>query len=618
MLRSIALPLWFRRTNPGMIAIVTGCLLVALFTLAASLVRIHPVALGVIYVTVFLIAAALIYERLGFDTWTIAILIGGLCLYLGYMGYTGYAERNYDGPVQLEYIRYVATHGKPPPPAQCLICHHPPLYYFLAAGVLRFFEITRLAPATVGLQIFSLLLFMVLLAFAVKTMLRFTHEKRLLHLATALVVFWPYSVLLSVRVHNDALAGTLMAAALYYTVRFHQDDTPRDILLAGTFTALGLATKSSTVVMVALLLSVVALKLVQKPNRLRILQRAGAVCLMFAAALTFNAVTREPPASAKSRDLCHRVLGNACDIGRHQWVGNESYNYLYIDARSFLKEPYLIAEKDGSGRELFWNNLVKTSLFGTHNRVPDIETSYEVNRNVAGIMNGLLFVMTGYLGIGFAFASKPAARKYGILIGAVGSCVAFMIAFRAMIPAPHHTDFRHIFVVLVPMTLLYVTVVGHARSRGLALEWVGRFLAMAFVALSIFYYVPKRSLIMKSTHTVVSRPLASYGRMRPEGTLWDEASNLIFEENQRVELTFEGERNVREIDISLDNNDGYEIVLEGQTESRVITVGPHPKRRNGLARYTQRVDPPVAAVRKIRLRALSGDQAYSMGHMILR
>ena len=232
-------------------------------------------------------------------------------------------------------------------------------------------------------------------------------------------------------------------------------------------------------------------------------------------------------------------------------------------------------------------------------------------------MNGVLFGMTTYLFVGLAFAGKPAFRKYAIVLLSIATCVAFMMAFRIVIPAPHHTDFRHVFVVLVPTTVLYVAIVGAARRRDLALEWIGRAFAVAMVALSIFYYWPKRDIVMHFSKRNVPYPLSAYSHVVAEGTPWDADSNLLFEENETVEFSLDKPRAVAEVDITLDNNDRYELTLFGDGEPRKLVLGPNNK-KEGLARYVQRVAPQVDNVRKITLRAIAGDQAYSMGHLVLR
>jgi hypothetical protein len=102
----------------------------------------------------------------------------------------------------------------------------------------------------------------------------------------------------------------------------------------------------------------------------------------------------------------------------------------------------------------------------------------------------------------------------------------------------------------------------------------------------------------------------------PEGTQWDLPTNLLIEENHIVEFDTPKHPTVRELDTSLDNNDKYEFTLIGDT-TRTIFLGPKPDKK-GLMRYVEKIDPPVVNVRAIRVRPVSGDLAYSMGHLVVR
>jgi hypothetical protein len=74
---------------------------------------------------------------------------------------------------------------------------------------------------------------------------------------------------------------------------------------------------------------------------------------------------------------------------------------------------------------------------------------------------------------------------------------------------------------------------------------------------------------------------------------------------------------VSELDLTLDNNDTYEIFIKGESDTRRLLLGP-AKKKSGLARYIEKVNPPVKDVKNIILRPIAGDHAYSLGHLIVR
>jgi hypothetical protein len=313
--------------------------------------------------------------------------------------------------------------------------------------------------------------------------------------------------------------------------------------------------------------------------------------------------------------VCHAILGTACDVRPEQLVDDRVASYVTIDPKNLVVEPYAFAER-GEGREYFWNQLLKSSLFGTHNRTPDPETAYEVNRVIAHAMNLLLLGMLAFAAVAaVAFARRRALRRFGPLLVCLLFCVAFVAGFRILIPAPHHNDFRHIFSSLALAATLYAAAVGRVRARSAVLEGLGRWLAIAFVGLSVIYFLPKQSWAIGIARHDVARDLSRHGAVVPEGTDWDAEGNLVILPEETVDFAVPGEPTASAIDVSLDGNDRYEISIVGD-ETRTFVLGPTPG-KTGLVRYMQPIDPPVTRVRAVRVRPLSGDYAYSLGHIRL-
>jgi hypothetical protein len=597
------------------LALLVGVLLA--FALVAVPLNVPPPVVRWVYTLALFPVVGLSLALARFDRVTIAIVMGGVALYLGYLHYTDFRERNYDADDQLHYIQYILEHHARPPATYCLICHHPPLYYGLGAAIYRFFDATQIAPATLGLQLFSLACHLVFLGYALATARRFLPVSRDLHLAAALIVFWPYSIENSVRVHNDSLASTLMCAATYYLVRWGQDEEPRDLYRAALVTGVGLLTKSTAYAVAAALGVMLVVRFFRSTDKVRFAGMAVVAGLLLASGFLLNARGKESPTSSDAV-LCHKILGTACDIKKHQWVDNRPINYLYLDPLNFLREPYALAGRDGTARALFWNHLLKSSLFGTHNTTPDAETAYQPNRAIAFAMNALLLGMDAYLAITAAvYARRQALRRFAVVLVSLASCIAFMIGFRALIPAPHHTDFRHIFSTLVLVATLYAAAVARVRVPHPRLARLGQGLALVFVALSAVYFLPKQDWVIRVTRHTVERSLAAESKLAPAGTPWDAEGNLVIEPNEIVNFALPDLPTVRGLDVSLDGNDHYRVDIVGD-ETRSFTLGPPPGPvKVGLARYVERIEPPVAHVRAVRVEPLSGDYAYSLGHLLL-
>ena len=78
--------------------------------------------------------------------------------------------------------------------------------------------------------------------------------------------------------------------------------------------------------------------------------------------------------------------------------------------------------------------------------------------------------------------------------------------------------------------------------------------------------------------------------------------------------------NPSSLDISLDNNDVYDVVLLDATEKRLkaLRLGPNPS--NGLHRFNETLhwDSPNNIVSIISVTPISGDSNYALGHVFLR
>ncbi len=558
------------------------------------------------------VLAGLYLKRLRIDGGTNFILLSGLVLYYFYLTYTSPGERNYDGPEQLKYIEYISTNLSIPPAKHCFICHHPPFYYVVGAVFHRFFEVTRLAPNPFGVQLMSLGMFFAFLVYGALFAQLFTKDRRVVRLATALLVFWPYSFHNSVRIHNDTLVATLVAGGMYYAALWYKEGRSRHLYIATLFAAFGILTKSTAYVLVAGIGLMLAWRFFTRPGRIRLLRR-GIVAMSFVG-IAYGALSFRDPVG---EDRCHRTFGTACDIAKRDFTGNEPKNYLYLDIPKFVHEPYMVIANDSAGKQYFWNHVLKSSLFGTHNKVPDRETAYALNRDFAWLMNIALLVMIVYAGIAGLWGIRKGYQRQAIPILFVLLSSAFLMAFKIIIPAPHHTDFRHIFFVLVPGAVLFAVAVGHFRERVRLIGSFGTVLAGVFVASSIFYFLPKYEAVMRYTKSTIENPLASVRRIVPEAAPWDKDGNLIIEGNETVAFTVSPPVSVSKIDTSLDGNDTYEIKIFGDGAPRVIVVRPKKNFKIGLGRYDLPVDPPMTNVTRVTVRPLGGDRTYAIGHLLL-
>jgi len=159
-----------------------------------------------------------VLRRLRMDWFIIATVLIGTLANADYLTYTSIFERSYDGPSHVFYIDAIAECLRlPPVDSICTACGHPPVYYGVAALWSKIVLAGGWIPRELGLQWLSLLLFFCFVVFSLLILRSTVEQPATMRLAAALVVFWPSSILNSVRVHNDSLASVLMVASMYFT-----------------------------------------------------------------------------------------------------------------------------------------------------------------------------------------------------------------------------------------------------------------------------------------------------------------------------------------------------------------------------------------------------------------
>ena len=184
-----------------------------------------------------------------------------------------------------------------------------------------------------GLQWLSLLLFFGFVVFALSIFRSCTSRPVTLRLATALVVFWPSSVINAVRVHNDALASVLMLGALYFIARWDCDGRSRDFHLALLSCALALLTKSSGYALATTLVLFAAVRAVAPERRRESLKRcAVAIVILGSVAVGAVALRKSQPAST----FCQKLFGRACDGRYVPAVVDRPSRFVLFDVRRFV------------------------------------------------------------------------------------------------------------------------------------------------------------------------------------------------------------------------------------------------------------------------------------------
>jgi hypothetical protein len=422
-----------------------------------------------------------VLRRLRFDRRTIAIVLAGVALYADYLTYTSVSARNYDGLAHLYYIRAIAQTLRLPAMSACVACGHPPLYYALGAAWSRSLLAGGWMPFELGLQWLSLLLFVGFVVLALLVIRSLGVAPATQWLAAALVVFWPSSVLNSVRVHNDALASPLILAAIYFTARWDRERHHRDFWLALVASALAILTKASGYVAAAtlILFALVHLRSTKMARR-DVARTAIAIVVLgaVAALAVFSRLEQSP------HTLCMEVLGHACDGRYRPPVADTPSRFILFDLPDFIHRKD--AMPDYPKPDYFWNRFAKSSLFG----IMPLGDEFQAARYTAlavAIKSCLLAMVTVCL-CGAIVLRRVPWRKYRVYACAVVTMLIFLVALRIRVPNEFHEDFRHVFAILVPFCLAYALVVDRARRVSGALYGTGVGVALLMIGSSVLFF----------------------------------------------------------------------------------------------------------------------------------
>jgi len=426
--------------------------------------------------------ALFVLRRLRFDWRTIAIALAGVAVYADYLTYTSVAARNYDGLSHLQYIRDIAQHLRLPAMSACMACGHPPLYYVLGAVWSRTVLAGGWMPYELGLQWFSLLLFVGFVVVALLVIRSFGAAPATQWLAAALVVFWPSSVLNAVRVHNDALASPLILAATYFTARWDAQRGPRDFWFALVAAALAILTKASGYVAAATLILFLLVHLRGRTVSRRDVTRAGIALAVLGAAGVLAVVSRLEDSPHR---LCQEVLGHACDGRYAPPVADTPGHFLFFDLPDFMGR--MDATPDYPRPDYFWNRFAKSSLFGALPLGDEFRSPRHVALAIA--IKLLLLVMVAVCLCGAIFLRPASWRPYRVYAAAGAIMIIALLVFRVRVPNEFHEDFRHVFAGLVPFCLAYALVVARARRVSPALYWAGVGVGLSLIGASVAFFV---------------------------------------------------------------------------------------------------------------------------------
>lgn len=448
-----------------------------------TVARLSAAQMGLVAFAFLLLAAAL-YRSLPISRGQGVVLALGLIACLVYLSQTDSHTRTFDvyeGGGHRDYIHYVIEHKSFPPASQGWEYHQPPAYYTLAALV-KVLWVDAGDDDRWGQWLALWLWTIFLWASLAALRLAFRAHPGALLLASVALCLWPSGIVHSVRIGNDVPLYTFYALGFYFCLRWWQTGASRLLAWAAFWAACALLTKSNALALWAVLGCLWLLRSARHGRGLFFLPRYRAEALRAAGILGgFFAVA---VALNLGDNLWHYWQGESADwllsnvsttINPGLEVANKPFNYLVLDIATYLQYPFISSWDDQYGRQYFWNYLLRSSLSSEF---------FYPGQALAwwGKVNGvlLLAMLVGqvYFAATYRAGLAPPQRwrrlyRAAPWLLAIVFPLLLLLAYRIKVPLSCNTDFRYVYMMLVP--LLYVSARVWTRPR----QWLAKALALA-------------------------------------------------------------------------------------------------------------------------------------------
>lgn len=434
-----------------------------------SLTSLLYASMGVLAVLSLGLLCFFIARRFGFG-WSLAIIIFLAvvvrAIFFINVPYTNFA---YDIDGHVAYVQHVVENHSVPGTDDCWTCYHPPVYYVSAVPSYLLGEWLGLSGAT-GLQAYSLLL-SILTVFLGMLFLRSFLSGKSLGIASALWAFWPVMILVSPRIGNDQLFYMLHMLCMWGGVKYLKEGHGKYLLIAVIATALAMWTKATAVVTLGTLFVFVILGYWVNLRRRRLTCSewvSAGLLLLLVVAIVLQHLLGDSA-----------LVGNSSGLAGRLKVGNEAFNYIFFDLKSFVMCPWTSAWNDGFGREYFWNYAFKTSLFG----------EFEMTRNMVG-RNLATIVSSAFLGL-IVYAIRCFWRTellmiHWFLLLQGATFIAALMFLRMLHPYSCSNDFRYI----LPAIICFIPFVAQGITSA-STKWrvLGYGLVLIFVLCTAVLFI---------------------------------------------------------------------------------------------------------------------------------
>ncbi len=403
-------------------------------------------------------------------------------------------ENVHDYPDHLRYILYVAQHFWRPNLYFCVECYQPPIYYIFAACFYHIGVALGLIDPSNALKVLGLAIYLGLGAVVLRLILRLRMRHGNTLLGYALFLLWPLGFVKSTDINNDILVATCILASLYYTLRWYRRITIGNAFIALGAAAIAMLVKSTG--MIAFVIFGVAALMALSRKRVTLGGLLSPRYLLVFALTGFIGISNILYLhwSVPANDNRSLVVFNAIGAGNtvQYFHDDKPSYYLSFPYETFLNYPFINPYDDITGRKYFWNNVLKTSLYG--------EWSWQAPI-IALLMNITYLLMIVYACAVparrfFAYKTAAISDQSTLYVVLMALLPAMLMAFRISQPASPNQDARYIYAAIPLFCMLYAHAVESCWRQGNPRAgWVGVMLGLLFMALSVAFffvqYVPR-------------------------------------------------------------------------------------------------------------------------------
>ena len=402
--------------------------------------------------------------------WPLSIcLILTLSLFLKfyYFNHTDPKIRAHDVDGHIEYIEYIIDNNDIPAKNECWQCYHPPLYFISTALYTKFIGVFANTNPLKVMQSFSLFLAVVFLIYGT-LILQLITPKKFLSPTVIFLAFWPASIMYAARIGNDSLLYLTQAIGLYHLLIWDGANR-RHLIIAVILWGVSVYVKTNglfLVLAIGLKYFIVRLKdkSLLKTSSIYEISILLAIIIFFSS-FFFYERSNYQVARPHNTGLVIGNLGGG--LPSHIKLENKLENYLLLDIKDFLTEPYTNPYQDVGGRQQYWNFMLQTAMVGEQDHGHVNKLFYILLFLKLFALLGLIIACFGAL----SHISSMSPNLYTVTFYGLMLLFASM-GLRWMFPVSPSQDFRYIFTTIfafIPLFILGATTI--FKSFSLSVVW---------------------------------------------------------------------------------------------------------------------------------------------------